>query len=548
MNTVKSQHIWILYILPLLLCACQGDKMRLELHRVDSLNQCGVPLDTITTMDAVVDYLDWWGTANERMTAHYLLGSVYRDQDNAPMALRYYRDAVSYADTTASDCDYHRLSRIYGQIADLFHRQRAPRLEIEAERKAVEYAWRAKDTLAAVIFYGSLANPYHMLNMMDSCLFYNYQAAKMYKKYGYTEYASENLPYIIDIHIRKQEYQKAKQAMDEFEKDFVQPRKETYYAHQPGYYYYWGAYYSGINKLDSAEYFFRRLLDTATCLDHLEMAYKGLKTVYQQLEIGDSIAKYADLYCQYNDSASFQHSADELTRTHALYNYEEHERIAAKKTREAERYKQTVFSLILLLGVAGYVGFRYFKKQKQKHREELRMANTAYSDLLSHYRQVSTDLVDSQQDWENYRKEKERELQVLKDRLAEYQMEAGVVARWTSEQAMLQSSVVSLLHNLACRVVVPTQAQWHEFRMFAEEHLADFYQHVIRHDIGLTDQEILVCLLIRLQFIPTELAALLDVSKQRITNLRSSINMKLFGEKSSKTLETNLTSLYSSKS
>ena len=55
------------------------------MQRVDSLNSHDIPLDTITTMDAVVDYLDWWGTANERMTAHYLLGSVYRDQDNAPM-------------------------------------------------------------------------------------------------------------------------------------------------------------------------------------------------------------------------------------------------------------------------------------------------------------------------------------------------------------------------------------------------------------------------------------------------------------------------------
>ena len=161
---------WVVILIPLLLCACQGSKVRQELQRVDSLNSHDIPLDTITTMDAVVDYLDWWGTANERMTAHYLRGSVYRDQDNTPMALRCYRDAVSYADTAASDCDYRRLSRIYGQIADLFNRQRAPRLEIEAERKAVEYAWKAKDTLAAVIFYGSLCGPYHMLNDMDSVI------------------------------------------------------------------------------------------------------------------------------------------------------------------------------------------------------------------------------------------------------------------------------------------------------------------------------------------------------------------------------------------
>ncbi len=38
---------WFAYIMPLLLCACQGNSIRQELHRVDSLNQCDVPLETL---------------------------------------------------------------------------------------------------------------------------------------------------------------------------------------------------------------------------------------------------------------------------------------------------------------------------------------------------------------------------------------------------------------------------------------------------------------------------------------------------------------------
>ena len=153
------------------------------------------------------------------------------------------------------------------------------------------------------------------------------------------------------------------------------------------------------------------------------------------------------------------------------------------------------------------------------------------------------DLTNSQQNWEVYREEKERELKKLKDRLTDYQVKSTIAERWSTEQAMLQSPIVSQLHHLASQVVVPTRAQWQEFRKFAEEHLSTFYQHINRRDIGLTNQEILISILIRLQFIPTEQAALLDVSKQRITNLRSSINQKLFGEKSSKTLEENITRL-----
>jgi hypothetical protein len=495
-------------------------------------------------MDEVVEYLDWWGTPNERMAAHYLQGRVFHDQNNAPMALRCYRDAVGYADTTADNCDYRRLSRIYGQIADLFHQQRAPRLEIEAEQKAIQNAWIAKDTLAAVIFYGSLCDPYHMLNDMDSVILVIENLNDICKRIGMEHVAATYNLTLADVHLRKKDYEKAKKALNEYElhsgffdeKGNIERGREIYYKFK-------GLYYDATGQKDSAEYCYRKILHSNN--DNATAAYHGLLSIYNHIANSDSIAKYANLYCQYNDSASFQHSADELTRTHALYNYEEHERIAAKKTKEAERYKQAAIILIVILSITGYTTYRYFRRQKQKQRNELRIANTAYSNLLSQYHQVNTDLENSRLSLENYHKEKEHELDILKERLAEYQVEATVVERWTSEQTMFHSTIVNQLHQLASQVVVPTNAQWQEFRKFAEEYLTDFYQHINRRDLELTDQEILVCILTRLQFIPTEQAALLDVSKQRITNLRSSINQKLFDEKSSKTLEKNILNLCS---
>lgn len=525
---------WLAYIAPLLLCACQGNMIRQELHRVDSLNQCDVPLDTITTMDEVVDYLDLWGSPNERMTAHYLRGRVFHDQNNAPMALRYYRDAVGYADTTADDCDYRRLSRIYGQMADLFNRQRAPRLEIEAGRKAVDYAWKAKDTLAAVIFYYYMGESYHMLNQIDSVLLINKQSRIWFKRIGRDDLASTSLMIDAEIYLRQKNLKEAKRTLDIF---ICGSQPNRLYKKNLA------NYYLQTERFDSAEIIYRTLLYSAKSENGKEAIFQGLLYIFQQLNNADSVAKYAALYCQANDSASFQHSADELTRTQALYNYEEHERIAAKKTQEADRYRQAVFLLIVILSVAGYASYRYFKRQKQKQREELRKVNSTYSTLLSRYHQVNMDLTNSQQNWEVYREEKERELKNLKDRLTDYQVKATIAERWSSEQTMLQSPIVSQLHHLASQVVVPSHAQWQEFREFAEEHLSTFYQHINRRDIGLTNQEILICILIRLQFIPTEQAALLDVSKQRITNLRSSINQKLFGIKGSKNLEENITTL-----
>ena len=53
----------------------------------------------------------------------------------------------------------------------------------------------------------------------------------------------------------------------------------------------------------------------------------------------------------------------------------------------------------------------------------------------------------------------------------------------------------------------------------------------------------LISILIRLQFSQGEQAALFDVSKQRINNIKSNINRKLFKESGAMTLEANIMTL-----
>jgi len=535
---------WVVILIPLLLCACQGSKVRQELQRVDSLNSHDIPLDTITTMDAVVDYLDWWGTANERMTAHYLRGSVYRDQDNAPMALRCYRDAVSYADTTASDCDYHRLSRIYGQIADLFNRQRAPRLEIEAERKAVEYAWKAKDTLAAVIFYGSLCGPYHMLNDMDSVIIILEELNHICKSIGQEAISASFGVAATDVYLRRSDLSKAQAALSEYEQRSgffdnhgnIESGREIYYKFK-------GLLYDKRGEKDSAEYYYRKQLRYCNDNDNATAAYQGLFSLYNQIGNADSIAKYAALYCQANDSASFRHSADELTRTHALYNYEEHERIAAMKTQEADRYRQAIFFLIVILSVAGYASYRYVKRQQRRKRAALVAANQEYHALLVQYQRLQQDMQLSQQSLDEFRDEKEREISQLIQQLSLYQDTPLLSEHWHIEQAMLDTPVISDLHHIACQAKVASNVQLKELREFVEAQLPDFFTAINNKEAMLTPQELSVSILIRLQFSQGELSALFGVSKQRINNIKRSINRKLFKNYSAATLNDNILSL-----
>lgn len=88
--------------------------------------------------------------------------------------------------------------------------------------------------------------------------------------------------------------------------------------------------------------------------------------------------------------------------------------------------------------------------------------------------------------------------------------------QWEKESKITNAPIIKEMHGLASRVVKPTSEQWVAFRKYAEHTMPTCVDFIKKNP--LTYQERLICLLIRFQFIPSEQAALLGVSKQRITN------------------------------
>ena len=67
-----------------------------------------------------------------------------------------------------------------------------------------------------------------------------------------------------------------------------------------------------------------------------------------------------------------------------------------------------------------------------------------------------------------------------------------------------------------------------------------FYETLRQPDLQLTEKEIRLCILTRLNFIPTEVATLLGLTKQRVSNMRSQINDRLFHERGARNLDQHL--------
>ena len=502
------------------------NRMHYRLLQAEAMNKAYLPL-----------YYLSHGDRDERMRACYLIGSIYRDRGNSPLALQYYRDAIGEADTTETDCDYAQVSRIYAQMALLFDRQRYPQMELEQWRQAMRYALLAKDTLMYIQCQDYISDAYFLLGKEDSVVYFTQQAYRNYLKYGREDWAAATRIVMADYYLKHDSLDKAKQALDEYRNGsgFFESNGKVYAGYEI-FYYYIGEYYEKTFRLDSALFYYRKLLNCSLGdIMKLEGGYKGLMSVYAKLHEVDSVIKYAHLFANANDTANLRNSANEISRTQALYDYSESQRIAVEKSEEAQRLWLWLCICFVVLVLGGAWIYGYYRKQKVTQM----LANQQYTDLMMQYHQATEELQNVRSNKQQFQQQKEKEIEKLRQMLDAYQ-EHTHADQWESGQSLLQHEIVKRMHQHAYKLAVPSDAEWQDLQGVVEKSLPEFYAKLTAFAGQLTDQEWKVCLLVKLNFIPSELTVLLHLSKQRVTNIRTNLNKKLFGESGSRTFDANL--------
>lgn len=543
---MKKAIFAILVILALLsaLQACISPSERRQMEALladyEQRNSQYGTLSTDTTR-LITDFFESHGNDNQRLRAWYINGCALDGAGDAPQALDCFYKALDFADTTATDCDYKKLSRIHGQIATIFNRQHAPRLEIEAERKAISYSWKAKDTLSAIIFYEYLSVPYYFMGKKDSALNISENARKMYDKYGFSQYSRGALTQNIFYNLELSNYERASLVMKEYDSLFCKYDKFGNLIGEQGVYYLnKGMYYQNIGLTDSAIIYYNHLLMKFKDMNNTEAAYKGLMNVYGKLGMTDSIKKYTSLYCEVSDSSKILSANEEITRMNALHKYSFVQRVFKEKEKEAERYKMIAGVILLVSALGGYVAYGYSRKQKKQREENLKAINSEYVHLLKKFQQTQNDLFLIKDDIEQYHQTKEDEINELKRQLIQHQGTPYIMEHWATEQELFNSPIVKALHEMSLRAQKISNIQWKDLIGFLDKTLPDFVNKLNGNTPHLTIQEMQVAVLIRLQFTQGELAALLGVSKQRVNNLKRNINSKLFGENGALSLNDNI--------
>ena len=114
---------------------------------------------------------------------------------------------------------------------------------------------------------------------------------------------------------------------------------------------------------------------------------------------------------------------------------------------------------------------------------------------------------------------------------------------WNNERAYINCDIAKHLHNLSTQGKEATQNELDKLSNIAKDAFPEFYNAITNKEKCLSEREIITCVLIRFQFIPSEIAVLTNHSYQSITNIKTTINKKLFQQQGAKSLEANLKAL-----
>ena len=506
-------------------------RMRYELLRHKAMNKACITFTSYSVMKEVVDYYDNHGSANERMLANYVLGCVYRDMHEAPMALEYYNKATEQADTTAADCDYGTLYRVYSQMGFLFSKQYLPYQLLDAFGKAMKYAYLAKDTLNAIINYQNRENAYSYLGNKDSVIAINLHAATMFKQIGNNYAAAIAFGCNYKYYIEKKDFINAKKAFEAYNSTGYEGNSN--YEDAKAYVLCLkGTYYMFTGQLDSACYILQQSLRLCKSYSIKAATTKALAQYYAKVNQPAMAMKYALQSSEYNDSDLIGARKTQLQQVKAMYDYGRNQEIARMAEQKAKRSTQMnymiVFACVVLFLFLSYV----YRKQLALKKKRIAASKLVYEDSLLKLKRLQEEkaqlVAEKDKKLAQIITEKENAISKLVSEIHDIQNRYSLSSMSEAYLVLRNSSIYKKIQCIEAHPLEEmNEEDWTELADTVEELIPNFIP-MLKNRVS--DRDYRICLLIRLGIPASLMARLLNLSDAAISKSRKTMLKKLCGK------------------
>lgn len=250
--------------------------------------------------------------------------------------------------------------------------------------------------------------------------------------------------------------------------------------------------------------------------------------------------KLIDYYQNKKDDKTLLFLSENLNREYRNYQHINSTKIAAIQAdmdyewqQEAERHdRMKLIVSLLVLTVVVVLSIVIQKRRNGQLKRHIEQLNQQYNDYLQRYTRLSNEIEQAHREKDMHSsllEEKKKEVERLSEKLAQFQEDKSKPVAWVDDYGLFNADIVFHLHNCAARGKHPESEDWQRLNDLFNEKQPDFMTRVNQRT-PLSQRELSVCQLIRLRFIPSEIAVLLSSTPQVITNMRSHLLKKIFGE------------------
>lgn len=307
---------------------------------------------SVDSVKTISDYFEKHGNLVDKMRAYHYLSSAYRDLHDSPNAILYDLKAVEVSEQAETN-DTMMLEKIYSQLSTLYRRQLNISRSIEMAKKHYEVSsdkiWAAMDIANAYYFDGDYTsalqyyNECYPLLIKDSTFIYHpslhSELLDRYSKLGYMEKADSIYGILMSL------------SKSELPSNFNVAM---------------GKYFLYKDMPDSAIVYYKRETDSCFPISYRCDAASALMKCYDMKGGVDSIAKYAILYAQLNDSVVSDRKFEQARNADAEYRYRRNVEEETRILKRDEMLRKRIFATILVsvITILGGCVFYFYRRKR----------------------------------------------------------------------------------------------------------------------------------------------------------------------------------------
>lgn len=503
-----------------LLCLKANDKAYIR-HTSDSL------------ILSIVDYYEHKKKKAHLPEAYYYAGRVYRDLEDAPQALDYFQKAIA---ASQGSTNYRLISRIYSQMGTLFSYQKMQQEALDMFQKSYQYDELAKDSLGMTFSLRDIARTYRKDNLIDSSLCYYKRSYELANILKHTTLMSMIQNQMASLYIQLKEYDLAQNALQPSLSNLHEPSKSSVYSIA-------SELYHQTGKVDSAIYYYEKLLKCGTIYAK-QAAHQRLAEIAIQENKLPATSEHLKQFILCTDSIQKLTQTETIHRMKSLYNYQLREKENLRLKEENEKKKTYIIGIVLttlLLIILSLTYSQYYRhkslqleiqldKLKTLKKEHYQRSNLFIEENKEKIKELEEKLISADQTHNALKKQLQRQKEIIL--CTNKQIEMELSEREQAEMALLESKVYMHFKQeaLSNNKIQITNADWQALKDAINDTYKEFTANLYKL-YNLSEYELHICLLIKINIQPTEMAKLTNHTKESITATRRRLYEKIFHQK-----------------